>query len=166
MEEIKRFVLLLWRYRLILVVVPLLTIAATYYIVRNIPSTYPAQTQIATGIVDETQQMAFSDASDLQSAAITQKFINLTETMKSRPMIEQVSYQLMLHDLRTPDKAFRGPSEDLKKLNVTERKKVIDIIDQKHERREALNINDLYERSVSLLIASMGYDFASILRNL
>ncbi len=163
MEEIKKFIQLLWRFRVILVVVPLITVMITFYIVRNLPDTYSSPTQIATGIVDETQQMAFSDASVLQESRVNQKFVNLIETMKSKSLIDQVSYQLILHDL-TSDKPFKDTSILYKNgLNDAAIKHAIEVYTEKYKKREALNLRDPDQAGLATVLAWMGYDSGSIL---
>lgn len=84
MQGLKKFVDLLLRYKIVLITIPLITVMVTFYIVRNLPDVYPAQAQIATGIVDETQQIALSEASVLQESRINQKFINMVQVMNSK----------------------------------------------------------------------------------
>jgi succinoglycan biosynthesis transport protein ExoP len=159
MEEIKKFIQLLWRYRLVILVVPLITVMITFYIVRNLPDSYPAEAQLATGIVDETQQMSLPDVAILQESKIAQKFINMTETMKSKSMIDLVSYKLILHDLTSPV-PFRPPSEKMRNLTPEQRKKAIQVITQKYNDKEGggLNLRDSYEKSLFDLIAEMRYN--------
>ncbi len=163
MEEVKKFTRLLWRYRIILVVIPLITVMITFYIVRNLPDTFSSPTQIATGIVDETQQMAFSDASVLQESRVNQKFVNLIETMKSKSLIDQVSYQLILHDL-TSDKPFKDISILYKNgLNDAAIKHAIEVYTEKYKKREALNLRDPDQVGLAVVLGWMGYDSGSIL---
>ena len=157
MEEIKKFILLLWRYRLIIITVPLITVMITFYIVRNLPDSFPAQAQIATGIVDETQQMSLPDVGMLQESKVAQKFINMTETMKSKSMIDLVSYKLILHDL-TQAVPFRAPSDLMTNLSQEQKKRVIETITKKYNNKEGLNLRDPYETSIFDLIVSMRYN--------
>lgn len=166
MEEIKKFLQLLWRYRIVLVVIPLLTVMVTFYIVRNLPDTFSSPTQIATGIVDETQQMAFSDASVLQESRVNQKFVNLIETMRSKSLIDQVSYQLILHDL-TSNKPFKDISI-LYKNGLTDGAiaHAIEVFSQKYKNREALNLRDPDQLGLAQVLGWMQYDSGSILYGL
>ncbi len=64
MDQIFKFLHLLKKYRLTLIIVPIVTIVITFFLVRNLPNSYVSQAQISTGIVDETQQQSvFSQAS-------------------------------------------------------------------------------------------------------
>jgi capsular polysaccharide biosynthesis protein len=162
MEEVKKFLQLLWRYRIVLIIVPLITVMITFYIVRNLPDTYNSPTQIATGIVDETQQMAFSDAAVIQESRINQKFVNLVETMRSKDLIDQVSYQLILHDLTSP-KPFKDISILYKNgMNDAAIKHAIDVYTEKHKNKEALNLRDDDQRGLAKVLTWMEYDSGTL----
>lgn len=164
MDEIKKFIDLLLRYKIILITVPLITVMVTFYIVRNLPDVYPAQAQIATGVVDETQQMAFSEASILQESRINQKFINMVQVMQSKSMIDLVSYKLIIHDLTS--KPFREPSELLKTLNLEAKKHALSVFKDKYEKKEGLNLRDADQEGLHRILGSMGYDEQSIKKEL
>jgi len=164
MEELKKFIDLLLRYKIVLITVPLITVMVTYYIVRNLPDVYPAQAQIATGIVDETQQMALSEASVLQESRINQKFVNMVQVMNSKSMIDLVSYRLIIHDLTT--KPFREPSDLLKTLNLEAKKHALSVFKEKLSKKEGLNLREQDEEGLHRILGSMGYDYQSLLYDL
>jgi len=164
MEEIKKFIELLLRYKIVLITVPLITVMVTYYIVRNLPDVYPAQAQIATGIVDETQQMALSEASVLQQSRIDQKFINMVQVMNSKSMLDLVSYRLIIHDLS--NKPFREPSELLKTLNLEAKKHALSVFKEKLRKKEGLNLRDQDEEGLHRILGSMGYSEMGLQNNL
>jgi polysaccharide biosynthesis transport protein len=164
MEELKKFIDLLLRYKIVLITVPLITVMVTFYIVRNLPDVYPAQAQIATGIVDETQQMALSEASVLQESRINQKFINMVQVMNSKSMIDLVSYKLIIHDLS--GKPFREPSELLKTLNLEAKKHALSVFKEKLSKKEGLNLRNEDEEGLHRILGSMGYDYQSLLYDL
>lgn len=155
MEEIKKFIALLLHYKIVLISVPLITVMVTFYIVRNLPDVYPAQAQIATGVVDETQQMAFSEASILQESRINQKFINMVQVMQSKSMIDLVSYKLIIHDFT--NKPFREPSELLKTLNLEAKKHALSVFKEKYRNKEGLNLRNEDEAGLHRILGSMGY---------
>jgi uncharacterized protein involved in exopolysaccharide biosynthesis/Mrp family chromosome partitioning ATPase len=160
MEEIKKFIDLLLRYKFALITIPLITVMVTFYIVRNLPDVYPAQAQLATGIVDETQQMALSEASSLQESRINQKFVNMVQVMQSKSMLDLVSYKLIIHDLTT--KPFREPSELLKTLNLEAKKHALSVFKEKYRKKEGLNLRNDDEEGLSRVLGSMGYDEISL----
>lgn len=155
MEEIRKFINLLLRYKLVLIAVPLITVMVTFYIVRNLPDVFPAQAQIATGVVDETQQMAFSEASVLQDSRIEQKFINMVQVMQSKSMLDLVSYKLIIHDLSA--KPFREASPLLKTLNLEAKKHALSVFKEKYEKKEGLNLRDPDQEGLHRILGSMGY---------
>ena len=164
MEEIRKFINLLLRYKLVLISVPLITVMVTFYIVRNLPDVYPAQAQIATGIVDETQQMAFSEASVLQDSRIEQKFINMVQVMQSKSMLDLVSYKLIIHDLTA--KPYKEPSELLKTLNLEAKKHALSVFKEKYAKKEGLNLRDEDQHGLHRVLGSMGYDEMSLRNSL
>ena len=164
MEEIRKFINLLLRYKLVLIAVPLITVMVTFYIVRNLPDVYPAQAQISTGIVDETQQMAFSEASGLQDSRIEQKFINMVQVMQSKSMLDLVSYKLIIHDLTT--KPFREPSPLVKTLNLEARKHALSVFKEKYAKKEGLNLRDRDQKGLFDVLNSMGYGEMGLKSNL
>jgi uncharacterized protein involved in exopolysaccharide biosynthesis/Mrp family chromosome partitioning ATPase len=164
MGELKKFVDLLLRYKIVLITIPLITVMVTFYIVRNLPDVYPAQAQIATGIIDETQQMAISEASVLQESRINQKFVNLVQVMNSKSMIDLVSYKLIIHDLSS--KPFREPSALLKTLNLEAKKHALSVFKEKYSKKKGLNLRNDDENGLHRILASMGYDYMSLLRNI
>lgn len=164
MEELKKFIDLLLRYKIVLITVPLITVMVTFYIVRNLPDVYPAQAQIATGIVDETQQMALSEASVLQESRINQKFVNMVQVMNSKSMIDLVSYKLIIHDLS--GKPFREPSELLKTLNLEAKKHALSVFKEKYNKKEGLNLRNDDENGLHRILGSMGYDYMSLMNDM
>jgi len=136
----------------------------TFYIVRNLPDVYPAQAQIATGIVDETQQMAFSEASVLQDSRIEQKFINMVQVMQSKSMLDLVSYKLIIHDLTA--KPYKEPSELLKTLNLEAKKHALSVFKEKYAKKEGLNLRDEDQHGLHRVLGSMGYDEMSLRNSL
>lgn len=164
MEELKKFIDLLLRYKIVLITIPLITVMVTFYIVRNLPDVYPAQAQLATGIVDETQQMALSEASVLQESRINQKFTNMVQVMNSKSMIDLVSYKLIIHDLSS--KPFREPSELLKTLNLEAKKHALSVFKEKYSKKEGLNLRNDDEDGLHRILGSMGYDYMSLMSDM
>jgi succinoglycan biosynthesis transport protein ExoP len=91
--ELGNFLKVLYRHKFTLIIVPILTVIIAYFLVRNQPDQYTSQSQIATGIVDKTQQ-ALSDPASEQQSEITQDFDNLLEIIRSKKILDQVSYQI------------------------------------------------------------------------
>lgn len=165
MLELTKFLLLLKKRRLILIIVPALSVIITYFLVRNLPNTYSSQAQIATGIVDNTFQDVLDENSTSKQSDIVQQFSNLTEMMKMKKVINQVSYLLIIHDI-TSGRAFRTPSKALKRLSPEELKKVVDTYREKYRHTEGLNLFNKREKQLDDYLRSMNYDSESILKTL
>ncbi|MBU1372131.1 MAG: lipopolysaccharide biosynthesis protein [Bacteroidetes bacterium] len=154
MEELKKFYKLLYRFRFIVISVPLITVIIAYFIVRNLPDQYVAEGQISTGIVDETQSLA--SLFDKQESKINREFSNLIEIIKLQKIINLTSYQLIIHDLTT-DKPFRELSSEIKDLSDIERRNVLNIFKRKYANREQLNQFNEEDKLLNRILDSMGY---------
>ncbi|MXV16180.1 GumC family protein [Hufsiella ginkgonis] len=165
MQEVRKYFRLLYKYRLIIITIPILATICTYFMVRNLPDVYVAKAQISTGIVDETRQNTISGLEILQESRVTQKFSNLVEMIKMKNIIDQLSYQLILHDL-TSAKPFRKPSSLVNDLVPAARTHAIEVYRAKHEKKEGLDLFNPDQNGLHAVLESMGYDEGSILSEL
>jgi succinoglycan biosynthesis transport protein ExoP len=157
MSELFKFFNLVRKYRLTLIIIPVITIIITYFLVRNLPNSYIAQAQIATGIVDESQQLSALVQTVISRDQVLQKFSNLVEIMKMNRILNQVGYQLILHDLRSGSH-FKNDSKLLKELNVSARKHAIQVYTEKYNRAEGLTLSNPDQNGLYQVLSSMGYD--------
>ncbi len=164
MKEIIDFLKLLYQRKLFLISIPIITMIATFFIVRTLPDTYVAHARIATGIVDQGERLITGGSrSDPQS--INQEFENLIQLMGLKMIVNQVSYKLMLHDLTT-DSAFRERSSLLKKYSDSQIDSIIRLLQRKYEKQEELSAWNKQERELLELVESMKYDENSISKKL
>ncbi|WP_442795840.1 exopolysaccharide transport family protein [Pelobium manganitolerans] len=163
MEELKKFYNLLYRFRFIVIAVPLITIIIAYFLVRNLADQYVSEGQIATGIVDETQIL--TNAADKQESSVVREFSNLIEIMKLEKIINLVSYQLIIHDL-TAEKPFRDLSPKIKDLAEVERRKILNSFRKKYANRETLNAFNPDDKQLVEILESMDYNSDFISKNL
>ncbi len=161
--EIKGFFTLLGKHKYTLVIIPLVAVIITYFLVRNQPDTFTSQAEIATGIVDQTKQSLTQEIQ--QEAQINQQFNNLIAITRSKKMLDQVSYQVMIHDL-TSKSPYRKPSKLLESLNETARKHAVDVYTELYKKRQELSLFDPDQQGLYKLMGSMHYDDQSILKNL
>jgi polysaccharide biosynthesis transport protein len=112
--ELNYFLSVLSRRKWLLLAVMLLTAATTYFAANLLPKKYKSSAVIATGILDFKGIRVGEVNPFVQEFEIEGKFSNLTEYMKSRPSINILTKQLMLHDL-LPDSA----SAPFNKLDTT-----------------------------------------------
>lgn len=122
--DVRAFLKKINRYKWILIIVPIIAAAITYFLVQNMPKEYKSQVRISTGLVDPSKQLATSrSAADYFTQS--QQFGNIMEMMTMKKMMSLLSYNLILHDLENPKEAFKMESETIKKLSPQERKEVI-----------------------------------------
>lgn len=163
--ELKKFLLKLWNNRLILVIIPVCTIIIAYFLVRNLPDSYVSRTQIATGLVDETQNINLSAEGERKQGEIDQEFGNLIEMLRMEKMLDQVSYALIIHDL-TSQKPYRRLSAEINELPRPKKEAAVAIYRNKFEKREGLNLWDKEQKNLYRVVRSMRYDSESIRKNL
>ena len=162
--ELGNFIKVLYRHKFTLIIVPILTVVIAYFLVRNQPDQYTSQSQIATGIVDKTQQ-TLSDGSGVQQSEVDQDFDNLLEIIRSKKILDQISYQLMIHDLTSPQ-PFRTPSKTLLELNKDARTHALAVYTEFYNNRQELSLFNPDQNGLNTLMVSMKYDDASLLKTL
>ncbi|RYY36022.1 MAG: lipopolysaccharide biosynthesis protein [Sphingobacteriaceae bacterium] len=163
--DLGNFIKLLLKHKYTLIAIPVLAVIITYFLVRNQPSMYSSQAQIATGIVDQTQQVL--NDQNVQESKISQEFSNLIQMMRSKRILDQVSYQLIIHDL-TSERPFKKPSElftDIKN-NPSAKKHAIEVYTDMYKKRGTLSLFNNDQNGLNKVLESMGYDDKSILKTL
>jgi len=155
--ELNNFLKLLWKYKNLLIIVPLVTIIASFFLVKNLPDKYISSAQISTGIVDRSARLLDNDAPATREQAINHEFSNLIEIVKLKKLLNQVSYQLMLNDLTT-QWPFRKPSKLLLSMNPKARAHAIQVLKEKSAKMEPLSFYNSDENGINNLLRSMGYD--------
>jgi len=163
--DIKRFFKLLKRYAWILILLPVLAAALTYSLSKNLPKEYKSEAQIATGLVDQSKQVASASGSDYFK--ISQQFNNIMEKMKMRKIMSILSYNLIIHDLADPKSSFRPYSKKLDSLSASDRMELMLVYKKRLASKLAITPYDnagkfkLYD-----ILSSMGYDEASVNKKL
>src|ERR1700709_872371 len=163
--ELNNFLRQLKKRWLLLICLPLLSMLITYFLVRDMPSSYTAEAMLATGLVDETQHSLSVNGIAYQESHINQQFTNVVEMIKLGRMIDKVSYQLMIHDLSQPE-PFRKPSKLLKGLTENEKQNTLLFFQNKYDKDETLNLFKKSETKEDNILKSMKYDEGSIRRYL
>ena len=155
-----RFFNILKKQKYTLVSIPILVMAIAFVLVRNLPDMYTSRSTIAAGLVDASQQVML-DKNFLQDNKVNQAFGNLMQIMQMKKMYDQVSYQLILHDL-TNKKTFRKPSKLMGYLNQDARKHAIATFTELYANREPLSLWNPDQKGLNDVVASMGYDYESL----
>lgn len=163
--DLSSFIKVLLRHKYTLILIPLVTVIITFFLVRNQPDSYLSNAQIATGIVDQTLKTLSASSDILQDAQVGQEFGNLMAIMRSKKVLDQVSYQLMIHDL-TSNKPFRKPSKTLESMNASARAHAVERFSTFYKNRQTLSLFDPDQRGLHDLLGSMKYDDQSLLQKL
>ncbi len=157
MTEVVQFLRLLQRNKVTLILVPLITVIVCYFLVRRLPDTYESHARIATGLVDKTDQVV-TRAKDEQDQAIARKFESLIQVMRLKRTLDQVSYRLILNDLKgLKDSTWREPVRALEEMSKADKAKAITLITQKYQKREELFLWKPEEKKLNDIIVDMGY---------
>jgi succinoglycan biosynthesis transport protein ExoP len=159
--ELGNFFKLLWKHKNLLIIIPLVTIIVSFFLVKNLADKYISSAQIATGIIDESRHLLDADQSGAKEQSIAHEFSNLIEIMKLKTLINQVSYQLILHDLKETV-PFKPYSKLFLSMNDAARKHAIEVYTNKFNKRESLSYYNKDENGLNELLRSMGYDERSL----
>ncbi len=162
--EFSNFIKLLRKHKYTLLLVPVFAAGLTYFMVRNQANKYSSKAKLATGIVDQTQKVLNDGGADEQESKISQEFSNLIEMLRSKKVLDQVSYKLILHDLQSKD-PYVKPSPLLKQLNAQARRHAIQVFTDLYIKREALSLYDPDQNGLNKLLMSLHYDDQSLLNN-
>ncbi len=164
--EIAKFFKLLRKYRNTLIIIPLVTVIGSFFLVKNLPNNYISHAQIATGIVDASRHLLDKeDNVNAQEQQVFREFSNLIAIMKLKKLINQVSYQLMIHDLSSPT-PFRKFSKELLALHPYERDRALMLFKNKFQSMQPLSLYDKEEDMLNDILISMKYDERSIMKEL
>lgn len=164
--EIAKFFKLLRKYRNTLIIIPLVTVIGSFFLVKNLPNNYISHAQIATGIVDASRHLLDKeDNVNAQEQQVFREFSNLIAIMKLKKLINQVSYQLMIHDLSGPT-PFRKFSKELLALHPYERDRALMLFKNKFQSMQPLSLYDKEEDMLNDILISMKYDERSIMKEL
>jgi len=157
MTEVIQFLRLLQRNKITLILVPLITVIVCYFLVRRLPDTYESHARIATGLVDKTDQV-ITRAKDEQDQQIARKFESLIQVMRLKRTLDQVSYRLILNDLKgLKDSTWREPVRSLEEMSKADKAKAIALITGKYQKREELFLWKPEEKKLNDMIVDMGY---------
>lgn len=163
--ELQSFLRVLARHRMILFVVPVAAVIITYFLVSRQPDEYVSQSRLATGIVDNTNQPPGSKLMILQNMEADREFENIIQMMLLKKIINQVSYQLIIHDL-TNETTFRKESKLLKQLNKPARQHALEVYRAKHAKMEDLSLWNEDEKGLYKVLESMKYDYNTLVKEL
>ncbi len=159
--DIKRFLRLLYKHRFILIAVPVFALLLTYFLTQKLPDVYVSETDLATGIIDPSQQVLGNSDGGVQESKVSQQFSNLLGTIRLGKVINQVSYTLMIHDL-SASQPLRPKSKLLLQLNRDARVHALEVYKDKYQHHAPLDLTDPDEAGLERVLAAQQYDAESL----
>jgi len=158
--ELSNFIKSLKRYRLMLILVPVLTAIASAIIVRYMPEKFTSRARLSAAAADKSQQLVGDNLQ--QESKVTQEFDNLLQTLTLNKITDRVSYKLILHDLKG-DNPFRKLSPA---LSPAEKQNAISKFSAYYDERKSLNLSNPEEKALYKLLKEMKYDDGSLRKKL
>lgn len=153
----------LMRRKWLIIISSVLAVVIAFVFTLNQKKLYRSSAQMATGFTT-SDQVKLKDE-NFNIIEIDVKFNNVIEALRSTKVLSMVAYNLMLHDLENPDKAFRQlTDEDRKKdgfRNIT-KDAAVKILKDKYTHEKLLSSYNPEEKKVQELMKVYEYDLESI----
>ena len=165
--ELRYFFSVLSKRKWLLLFAMLVAAVTTWVIVGILPKKYKSAALISTGITDYRGIRVGETNPFIQEFEIDTKFANLIEFMKSRPAMNALTRQLILHDLRVPEgeAAFKGLDKS-KPLGFTETQ-LHNYLSALERDSMGLNPNDLENLTVGRAVEThLGYDYETLIKKI
>ncbi|WP_262247655.1 exopolysaccharide transport family protein [Parapedobacter soli] len=145
----------------LILVLTLVAVGATYYFTKDMPDSYYSEAQISTGITD-LAKIDGSLASNYMQ--IRQTYDNIMGMMSMKRVLAIVSHILVIHDLETPEHAFRPYPENLQALDEATRKQIVDELKARliSGRVILTNTDEVGGFKLVDVVGSLGYDEGSL----
>lgn len=137
----------------------LLAVAAAFALTINQEKLYRSVSQIATGFTSNDQVKLKDESFNIYE--IDAKFSNVIEALKSPRVLGMTGYNMLLHDLQNPDKAFRVLTPEDKKSEIyvkLDKNKAIALLTQKYNEEKLLSSYNPEERQILELMKLYKYD--------
>jgi uncharacterized protein involved in exopolysaccharide biosynthesis/Mrp family chromosome partitioning ATPase len=162
--ELISFLRVLPRYKKALILIPLITVVITFLLVRNLPKTYRSTSRIATGLVERSDE--FINKNVLMENKVSQEFSNILQMMMLKRVVNQVSYQLIIHDLTAKEAPYRKNTKLINELDENERRRAVELFTQKYKNMEELSLWEANQKALNKLLVSKEYDYESLTKKL
>lgn len=163
--NLKDFLKYLKRFKWILILIPIICVVITYFFVKGLPKKYKSEALIATGLTSQSQQAALN-GQNMDYFKLSQEFGNLLEMMKSKKIINNLSYKLIIHDLKNPNEAFKEYSDAINKLSAQQKQEAIEEYEKRFLSNSLLSVADNGKIKLYDIMKSTGYDEKSLLSDL
>jgi polysaccharide biosynthesis transport protein len=166
--NISNLLSLLWRKKWVLIIVPIIAVAAAFVIRITGEWRYKSTSLLSTGLTVSDELTPGSKYLNPYEVQVT--FNNLIEIIKSRAVIDQVGYKVALHDFENKITPYRKPKqEDLNKISFTSDKDLdqyIPLLQKSNETLTLLDATNLQEKRLTQVLEAYGYDYESLIKQL
>lgn len=160
-----KFIKLLKKHKYGLIVLPILAMAITFFLARKKPNVYSSQSRLSAGLTagsgSQLAQQLLNGEGVTPESRINQTFSNVTQIMQLKIVFDQVSYQLILHDL-TDKVPFRPHSNLFNDLNEDARRHAKEVYSRMYDLKQSLDLSDGDQYGLNELLKSMRYDYESL----
>jgi uncharacterized protein involved in exopolysaccharide biosynthesis len=158
------FLTFLNKYKYVLIIAALVIVVAAYFLIQFLPDQYISSTQISTGIINVSRSISDKDNTHGdQSTAIDREFSNLISIVKLKKLIDQVSYQLIIHDLSS-SAPFRSINDQPK--DDSAKQHALSVYKNKLKNGEPLSYYKGEEKGLIDLLTATKYDERSLRKDL
>lgn len=166
--ELRYFFSVLSKRKWLLLFTMLLAATTTWFVVNTLPKKYKSSATIRTGITDFKSVRVGELNPFVQEFEIENKFANLVEYMKSRPAVNGLTQQLMVHDLATDsvEKPFRtiDPEE-----TVVTKEQIDNYLAMLEKQPDSIGISDIDLKNLSdarALEKIYDYDYENLIKKI
>ncbi|RPD38148.1 exopolysaccharide transport family protein [Chitinophaga barathri] len=152
----------LMRRKWLIIISSAMAVVIAFLLTFDQEKLYRSAAQIATGFTTSDQVKLKDENFNIYEIDV--KFSNVMEALRSTKVLSMVTYNLMLHDLETPDKAFRKLSAEDKATaayQAINTASAINILKGKYINEKLLSSFDPQERKVQELMKLYKYDLES-----
>src|SRR5688572_11415611 len=150
----------------ILLGVPILTVVASYFLISEMGDRYKSTAQIATGFTaDDAVKLTETPATPFD---VSTNFTNLIKSMNSVPVLNLVSYRLVIHDLED-EKPFRLFDESKEPNVIIDEKattKALALFKTKLSSMKPLNLSDPQDQLLAAVLKGYRYDVETLSKDL
>ena len=166
--ELRYFFSVLSKRKWLLLSAMLFAAATTWVVVNMLPKKYKSSATIRTSITDFKSVRVGELNPFVQEFEIENKFANLIEYMKSRPAVNALTQQLMIHDLTVDsvEKPFR--KLDLEKTPVS-KEQIDNYLAMLTKNTDTIGLSDIDLQNLSnarALEKVYGYDYETITKKI
>lgn len=165
--NLKEFLNYLNRFKWLVIFIPVICAVLTYFYVQRLPKKYKSESLIYTGLTKQFDQSAINNSGQsLDYFKLSQQFGNLLEMMKSKQIINGLSYKLILHDLKDSVHAFQKYPKIISNLSTFERQVAIDEYAKRYAANVLISTADNGSIKLYDILGATGYNEDNILKNL